>query len=488
MEKGDPGASALLPEPSEWPGESFATIVLCSFRRAAAMGRRPVCAVRSLEQNAFAMARFFFVSIPAAGHVHPTLPIVHALMERGHEVGYASGPTLEQTVAPLVTRFFPAGPAMTADEALTRWPEMGRLRGKQGLDFMAREVMFPFAATAAREVLDAMTSWQPDVLVFDSFTHLASIVADASGLPWATTTVIPGLMESKGAHPFGIGLPYPPSLLQRFATPLFWLLLRMAARGHDRQFNAIRAEFGLPPVRDGFLQSTRSPFLVLALMPQEFEYPRRAWPPHVHFVGPCLWDRPPDYAVPDWLETLPGERPLVYATIGTVQSIYQAEFFGTLFDAARSLDADVVVTTGGNPSDLPAPPGNVRVERYVPNSIIIPKAQVVVHHGGASSTIGAMVHGKPAVVAPFAHDQPDNAQRVRWLGVGTMVDPITVSSTALEGAIEAALASSAMHDRAAALSRQLRQYDAGQTAAELLEELAKAQAPVYRIRTRHTKP
>ena len=432
------------------------------------------------------MARFFFVSIPAAGHVHPTLPLVQALMARGHEVGYASGPGVEQTVAPLVTRYFPAGPPITAEEALTRWPEFGRLRGKQGLDFLAREVMFPFAATAAREVLDAVTSWQPDVLVFDSFTHLASIVAHVTGLPWATTTVFPGLMESKGAHPFGIGLPYPPSSLQRLVAPLFWPLLRFAARRHDRQFNAIRAEFGLPPIRDSFLKSTLSPFLVLALMPPEFEYPRRAWPPHVHFVGPSLWDRPHDYAVPDWLAGLPSERPLVYATIGTVQSLYQSAFFETLFDAARGLDADVVVTTGGNPADLPTPPCNVRVERYVPNSLIIPKAQLVVHHGGASSTVGTLLHGKPAVVAPFAHDQPDNAQRVRWLGAGTAIDPFEVSSTALRGAIETVLASTAMHDRAASLGEQLRQYDAGQTAAKLLEKLAETQASVYREEIRHT--
>lgn len=432
------------------------------------------------------MARYLFVSIPAAGHVHPTLPIVQALMERGHEVGYASGPGLEQTVAPLVTRFFPAGPAMTSEEALKRWPEMGRLRGRQRLDFMVREVFYPFAATAAREVLDAVTTWQPDVLVFDSFTHVASIVAQTSGLPWATTTVIPGLMESKGAHPFGIGLPYPPNPLQRLATPLFWPLLRFAARRHDRQFNVIRAEFGLPPIRDSFLKSTLSPFLVLALMPPEFEYPRRAWPPHVHFVGPSLWDRPRDYAIPDWLVDLPSERPLVYATIGTVQSIYQAEFFEMLFDAAQGLEADVVVTTGGNPTDLPAPPGNVRVESYVPNSLIIPKAQIVVHHGGASSTVGTLLHGKPAVIAPFAHDQPDNAQRVRWLGAGIRVDPVKVTSKALRGAIETALASSEMHERAAALGRQLRQYDAGQTAAKLLERLAETQSPVYRKGMRHT--
>lgn len=426
------------------------------------------------------MARFLFVSIPASGHVNPTLPLVQALRERGNEVGYATGPNMEQAVEPLVSQFFPVGPDAGPEAIQKWWPDMGRLRGARRLNFMIREVMFPFAEGVAQEVLDVTASFQPDVLVFDAFTHPASIVAETSALPWATTTVVPGLLEPRRAHPYGLGLSYPPTLLQRFATPLYRWLFRSIARRHDPQFNAIRARFDLPPIRDSFLLSTTSPYLVLALVPQEFEYPRGAWPAATHFVGPCLWDRPGDYTVPAWLAALPGGRPLVYATIGTVQSVYQSSFFATLFAAARGLDADVVVTTGGNLSALPTPPENVRVERYVPNSVIIPKARIVLHHGGVSSTMGALLHGKPALVVPFADDQPDNAQRIRWLGAGAAVDPYRVSSSALRAAIEAVLASRSMHERAAALAQALQTYDAGRTGAALLERLAETKAPVLR--------
>ncbi len=432
------------------------------------------------------MARFLFVSIPASGHVNPTLPIVQALVARGHAVGYATGPNIAQTVGPLVTQFFSVGPDASPAAIQKWWPDMGRLRGVRRLNFMIREVMFPFAQSVASEVLDVSDSFQPDVLVFDAFTHPASIVAELTGLPWATTTVVPGLLDTTRAHPYGLGLPYPPNGLQRLATPLLRWLFQAVARRHDRQFNGIRAQFDLPPIRDSYLESTISPNMVLALMPQEFEYPRKAWPPPVHFVGPALWDRPGDYTIPAWLEALPSERPLVYATIGTVQSVYQSTFFGTLFAAARDLDADVVVTTGGNLSDLPTPPANVQVERYVPNSVIIPKASIVLHHGGASSTMGALLHGKPAVVTPFADDQPDNAQRLRWLGAGTTVDPYKVSSAALRAAIETALTSDAMRARATALGQTLQQYDAGGTGAVLLEKLAETGAPVLRAASRST--
>ena len=426
------------------------------------------------------MARFLFASIPAAGHVNPTLPLARALMARGHAVGYVSGASMEQRVSPLVAQFFPAGPAMSAEEVRERWPEMGRLRGIRRTDFMIREIFYPLAARSAREMLDAVAAFAPDVLVFDSLTHCASIVADVSGLAWATTTVFPGLLEGKTAHLFGFGLPYPPKTLQRLASPLLRLLVRYGLRWYDRRFNAIRAQFDLPPIRDSYRASAVSPYLTLALVPPEFEYPRADWPPTVHFIGPSLWDRPHDYAAPDWLAALPHGRPLVYATIGTVQSIYQSAFFGTLFAALDGLDADVVVTTGGNVAALPTPPDNVRVERYVPNSVIMPKAQLVVHHGGLGTTLGALVHGKPAVVTPFADDQPDNAQRVRWLGAGAAVDPRNVSAAELRRAIETALASTTMREKAAALGQTLRRYDAGQTGAALLEKLAQTKAPVPR--------
>ena len=426
------------------------------------------------------MARFLFAALPADGHVHPTLPIVRALTARGHTVGYASGPAMDDVIAPLVSRFFPVGPRVTAGVAYEWWPELGRLRGLRRMDYMVSKILYPFVADSSRKVLDAVASFQPDALVFDSYTYPASIVAEMSGLPWATTTVLPGFLEGKDAHPIGLGLAYPLSPLARMVKPLLHWIVRRATRRHDARFNAIRAEFDLPPIRDSYRNSTISPYLVLALAPWEFEYPREAWDPTVHFIGPALWDVPHGYAAPDWLDALPGERPLVYATIGTVQSIYQSSFFATLFEAARGLDADVVVTTGGNLADLPTPPDNVRVERYVPNSLIIPKAQLVVHHGGLGTALGTMLHGKPAVVAPFTDDQPANAQRIRWLGAGTEVNPWKATGAELRAAIEAALASTELRAQAGALGQKLQAYDAGASGAALLERLVETQAPVHR--------
>ena len=71
------------------------------------------------------------------------------------------------------------------------------------------------------------------------------------------------------------------------------------------------------------------------------------------------------------------------------------------------------------PANLPA---TVRHFAYAPFSQLLPKAAALVHHGGIGSSAQAMAAGCRQLVTPFAHDQFDNADRVRRLGVARVVN------------------------------------------------------------------
>ena len=58
------------------------------------------------------------------------------------------------------------------------------------------------------------------------------------------------------------------------------------------------------------------------------------------------------------------------------------------------------------------------VAAYAPFSEIFPYAAVVVHQGGIGTTAQAMRAGCPQLVVPYAFDQPDNAARIKRLGLG----------------------------------------------------------------------
>src|SRR5690606_24861607 len=82
------------------------------------------------------------------------------------------------------------------------------------------------------------------------------------------------------------------------------------------------------------------------------------------------------------------------------------------------------------PEQLPRPlPESVQHFSYVPLDMLLSRAAAFVHHGGIGSTSQAMLAGIPPVLMPLAHDQFDNVERVRRLGVGDAI-PATKSAAA----------------------------------------------------------
>ncbi|MFE3058340.1 glycosyltransferase [Nocardia sp. NPDC059239] len=128
--------------------------------------------------------------------------------------------------------------------------------------------------------------------------------------------------------------------------------------------------------------------------------------------------RPVPYPETGELGALPGipsSRPLIYLTLGTV--------FGTpgLLRQALSglsrLDAQVIVAAGRlDPDEVGALPGNVSVHGWVPQSRLLPHVDLVVHHGGSGTTLGALNFGVPQLVLPQGADQFANADALEAAG------------------------------------------------------------------------
>jgi MGT family glycosyltransferase len=76
-------------------------------------------------------------------------------------------------------------------------------------------------------------------------------------------------------------------------------------------------------------------------------------------------------------------------------------------------------------------PGNVRIERWVPQAAIMPNVRAMVGHGGSGTTRLALAAGVPAVILPAFADQPRNARRVAELGAGIALDSLDGLADAL---------------------------------------------------------
>ena len=70
-----------------------------------------------------------------------------------------------------------------------------------------------------------------------------------------------------------------------------------------------------------------------------------------------------------------------------------------------------------------AVPDTVKLLEFAPHSVVFPRAAVIVHQGGMGTSSQAFRAGRPMLVVPFAHDQPDNAHRLQRLGLAEILYP-----------------------------------------------------------------
>ena len=179
-----------------------------------------------------------------------------------------------------------------------------------------------------------------------------------------------------------------------------------------------RERLGLRPDPLG-VRITDSPYLTV--IPEALEAPEDLGPPHAMRFREV---EPAAGPLPDWWGA--DELPLVYATYGSV--IPMLPGFATLFRATVTalgeLPVRALFTIGTEVAReaLGPVPANVRVERWIPQSAVMPHAAAMIGHGGAGTTRMALAAGVPAVVVPSIADQFRNGERVAALGAGIALD------------------------------------------------------------------
>jgi MGT family glycosyltransferase len=354
------------------------------------------------------VARFLAYVDAVPGRLYPLVPTLLELSRRGHDVTVKAGIDDVERLRSAGLHAEPLAPPIARFE-----PDDWKARTRFGALMSGLRQFGERARAQATDLAQAIDAEHPDALLIDEGSWGAAAAAERSGVPWASSLVSPVPLTSRDAPPFGLGLrprhDRAGRLRDRVARTL---TLGSLERIVAREVNGLRAELGVPPFTTldaAFLTAS----LVLAYTAEPFEYPRSDWPSKVRLVGPGLWEPPAE--APSWLDDI--TRPLVLVTCST---LFQND--RKLADVACQAFAgeplDVVVTTAGIEPATLTPPGNVRVERFVPHAPVLDRAACVVCHAGMGVTQKALAHGVPVVAVPFGRDQPEVARRVEVAQAG----------------------------------------------------------------------
>jgi UDP:flavonoid glycosyltransferase YjiC (YdhE family) len=343
--------------------------------------------------------RLLFTFVGGRGHFEPLAPVARAAREAGHEVAFGCAPPTCSMVETGGFDVFAMG-----DDARSDPPERSVLlpvdRDREERDLRER-----FAQRAALLrvplVVALCQKWRPDVVVCDETDFGAMVAAEQLGLPHVTVLVI-------------------------------------AAGGFVRAdvvgsaLAELRARHGLPP--DPKLEMLHR-HLVLAPFPASYRDPTDPLPATSRVLAPsgCAAD---DSATRTLDKALP-EAPVVYFTLGTIFNMESGDLFERVLAGLRELPVNVIATVGDeiDPDDLGPQPANVRVERFIRQSSVLPHCDLVISHAGSGSVLGALAHGLPSVLIPLGADQPWNAARCEELGVAKVLDAMQATPEGVRMAV-----------------------------------------------------
>jgi MGT family glycosyltransferase len=242
--------------------------------------------------------------------------------------------------------------------------------------------------------------------------------------------------------------------------------------------NSIRQSWNLPPFQKS--SDAYSTLAQICRQPVEFEYPRQQLPDCFHFTG--SFHNPLSRATVDFPYEKLNEKPLIYASMGTIQNRLLS-IFNQIAEACQDLDAQLIISLGGSaePDSLPNFAGDPIVVKYAPQLEILQKAQLTITHAGLNTVLESLSCGVPMVAIPIANDQPGVASRIAWTETGVVIPVKKLTVPKLRNAVQTVLTQPKYRDNAKKMQLAMQKAGGVNLAADIVEKVIATGNPVARI-------
>jgi UDP:flavonoid glycosyltransferase YjiC (YdhE family) len=388
--------------------------------------------------------------VGSSGDVHPLLGIALELRQRGHEIVFITNAHFEPLVRAAGLNFEALGSAEEFRRILNDpdiWhPTKGTLKF---LRLAMLDLMRP-----TYHMIEKHNEPGKTVLLAAGICLGARLAHEKLGLPLVTVQLQPMALFSR-IKPSHISVA--PSW-----TPT-WLMRLMYFVGEHAVINPIvlprlnqyRKELGLAPLGGKiFAEYINSPQRILGLFPDWFAQAPADWPRQLRMTGFPLYDEKGltklDPKLSEFLDA--GTPPIVF-TPGSAM-LQGLPFFTTAAETCKRLGRRGLLLTRFA-ENIPAQlPEGVKHFAYAPFSEILSRCAALVYHGGIGTMAQALAAGVPQLVMPMAHDQFDNAERIKALGVGKSIARKNFRAKAVATALLKILEDAALLERCKNVARK----------------------------------
>ncbi|MEW6734246.1 MAG: nucleotide disphospho-sugar-binding domain-containing protein [Acidobacteriota bacterium] len=419
------------------------------------------------------MATIGFLMHSEMGHLNSSLGLAKKLKMRGHQIYYFGLIDFEEIVRnqgfhfiPIFENYYPR----STIAGLSQSQSLVNLIERAKKDYR----IFKKILEAFSNGSDPITQLHPDLLIVDSLIKrtllpLANklripLVVLSTTLPWDRAPGIPPLRTTlMPASNYGITGRLNIALHWKLNSlfNLFRNILNFPYRRIASQYEtSLTHKYGSPP---------QAPKLILC--PQCFDFPRSV-PAQYHYVEAGIDTNRVDVDFP-W-DKLDG-RPILYCSLGSVSHLYKSRslFYQAIIDTIRTTKKWQLVMTIGkglSATDLSAPDDVVIVE-YAPQLQLLARTDLMITHGGLNSIKECILFGVPMIVFPNFAEQPGNAARVVYHGLGIIGNQHNISAKYIKSLIDTIDRDPSYRRNIKAMSDVFKKLEEAQQSVEIIESL-----------------
>ncbi len=415
------------------------------------------------------MKHFGIISPPVSGHIHPFASLGRELMSRGHRVTYLQMADLEEKIRSEEIDFEPIGlsdhPRGSLPQSLAR---LGQLKGLAALRFTI-DAVARTSVMVCRDGPDAIRRAGIDVLLVDQMEPAGGAVAEHLGLPFITVCNALAINRDAIAPPPFTDWNYTNSGWARLRNRVGYAASDWLTRPVANVVAEYRNKWHLPALRSP--DESFSKLAQICQMPKGFDFPRTFLPDTFHYVGPLRRAR--QRATPFPWELLDG-RPLVYASLGTLQNTREP-LFRCFAEACDGLNVQLVLSHGGGltAQQVSSLPGGPLVVSYAPQEELLRRARLTLTHAGLNTVLDSLTHGVPLVAVPITYEQPAIARRVEWAGSGRSVSFSKIDARSLRRVLVDVLENDSYRNAAFQMRDEIASAGGVSRATALIETAAK---------------
>ncbi len=431
------------------------------------------------------MARIVLNTFGSFGDIHPYLAIGIELNRRGHTAVLATSEVYRSKVEAEGVLFAPVRP--NVGDLLGNSEFLAKLwHPKNGSVYLLRDYLLPAINEGYEDLTRACGG--ADFLLTHAAAYAGPIVAEVMKIQWLSIALQPAILFSKLDPPVIAAAPWTRHLYKLGSWPFAWMMAaaQIETRRWAKPVLHLRRRLGLSTSANPVIEGQFSQLGTLALFSQQFAPPQLDWPVNCLATGFLFYDRrgegfglPPEdpSGLSEKLQAFlaAGDPPLLF-TLGSSAVMQPGAFYRESAQAAKVLGVRAVLLVGKGSQEIPTD-GSVHIEEYASYAALMPRCAAIVHQGGIGTVAQALRAGKPMLVVPWAHDQPDNAERLRRMGVARVQERVRYTSANAANHLRELLSNPSYRHKAAALAETIKQEDGLTVACDAIEASLRRHQP-----------